>query len=130
MPNDRTFSFDVWRTPFESAHTELKRVEYLQGGVLRFWIRDAGTTTDYLVSFEAASAFRVLDEHGLQELWEKTSEFGGRPGASTFRVRNHSWTKESPITFLASEGWSYVVATDFDCIEIVSAEAPLITREG
>lgn len=132
MQNDGTVTFDVWRTPFQNAHLELERVEYLQGGGLRFWVRDVVTSAGYLVSFKAVSAFRVLDEHGLQELWEKTSELGGRPAASTFKVRNHAWTKESPITFVASDGWSYILATDFDCIEIVSVDAPSIveTREN
>ncbi len=118
-----------WRTPFENARVELERVEYLylQGGALRFWVRDYDASSLYLVFFEVVSAFRVLDEHGLLELWEKTSELGGRPAARTFKVRNHAWTKESPITFLASDGWSYIMATDFDCIEIVSVTPPEIT---
>lgn len=129
MRNDEApFAFGPWETPFENARVELRRVEYRNGGALEFDVHDLDADADYRVSFAEISAFRVLDEHGLQELWEKTSELGERPGASSFKVRNHAWTRESPITFLASEGWSYIVATDFDCIEIVSVIAPCITQ--
>jgi hypothetical protein len=79
--------------------------------------------------FQQVSAFRVLDEHGLMEFWGETTRQGGMPAQSTFRVRNHGWTKESMLSFLPTDGWSYVVATDFDCVEIVSANPPLVTLE-
>jgi hypothetical protein len=71
-------------------------------------------------------AFRVLDEHGLDEFWEKTTELGGRPGRTTFRVRNHLWTKESPLSFLGTDGWSFVLVTNSDCIEVVCKAPPVV----
>jgi hypothetical protein len=37
---------------------------------------------------------------------------GGRPGQTTFRVRNHDWSKEGLLPWLhgTEEGWSYVIA--------------------
>lgn len=82
------------------------------------------------MSFDTVSAFRVLDEHGLTQLWEKTAELGGRPGQTTFKVRNHLWTEESLISFLgAQDGWSFVIASDWDCVEIVALTPPTILEE-
>ena len=76
----------------------------------------------FQISCSSVSAFRVLDEHGLLELWG--ADQTGRSG-STFRVRNHSWAKESYLSFLmADTDYSYVVATDWDCLEIVCRLPP------
>lgn len=123
---DGAFAFGAWHTPFESMQVELAGVEYEATGRLAFRVVTIGEGAVFRATFDAVSAFRVLDEHGLDELWRKTAEMGGRPGPTTFRVRNHLWTKESPISFLRSDGWSFVVATDFDCIEIVAADEPSI----
>jgi hypothetical protein len=73
---------------------------------------------------------RLLDEGGLLEFWEKTKELGGRPGKTTFRVRNHAWTDESFVSFLATnDGWSFVIASDNECLEVLSANPPTITEE-
>lgn len=44
-----------------------------------------------------------------------------RPGRITFRVRNHGWTEESPLSFMHERvgGWSYVIATDGQCVEML-----------
>lgn len=83
----------------------------------------------YRVTFDAISAVRLLDEGGLLEFWGKTAEFGSRPGRTTFRVRNHGWTKESPISFLCSDGWSFVIASQNECLEVVSTDPPKIAEE-
>lgn len=127
--NDDAFAFLPWQTPFENSRIELTGVEYTQDATLTFRVYVRETRSTYRISFEQVSAFRVLDEHGLLEIWDKTKEMGGRPGSATFRVRNHLWTKESPLSFLASEGWSYLTATDDDCIEVVSGTEPTIVQE-
>lgn len=44
-----------------------------------------------------------------------------RPGRITFRVRNHGWTEESPLSFMHERvgGWSYVIATDGQYVEML-----------
>jgi hypothetical protein len=73
---DGAFVFEPWETPFENSDIELIGVEYSESGalVIRVRIREAGSI--YRVCFEHVSAFRVLDEHGLLELWEKSEERG------------------------------------------------------
>jgi len=127
---DGEFAFQAWETPFENSAIELITVEYCgEDGALHFRVRTREPDSVYRISFEHVSAFRVLDEHGLPELWEKSSEMGGRPARTTFKIRNHLWTKESILSFATSDGWSYVVASDFECIEIVTATMPSITLE-
>ena len=65
----------------------------------------------------------------LSEFWHQTKVLGGRPGQTTFRVRNHDWSKEGLLAWLrgTEEGWSYVIATSGDRVEIVSSDPPVIT---
>ena len=78
----------------------------------------------YSLVFHGVGAFRLLDEHGLLELWQETSNLGGRPAQSTFRVRNHLWSKESHLSFFsfATDDWSFVIATDWECVEVVCGD--------
>ncbi|RYE86900.1 MAG: hypothetical protein EOP19_05665 [Hyphomicrobiales bacterium] len=77
--------------------------------------------------FSDVEAFRVLDEGGLTQLWA-ASEDTPRPTHTTFRVRGHRWTAESEIIFHlgTSDGWSYVIATGDDCIEVLTRAEPLV----
>lgn len=125
---DNDFAFGRWETPFENARIELMAVEYGEEQSLAFGIRVIESGATYCVRFEKVSAFRVLDESGLTEIWDRTGAGRERPGNATFRVRNHLWSRESPLVFLASNGWSHIAASDDDCIEIVSASEPEITR--
>jgi hypothetical protein len=127
---DDKFAFEVWRTPFEDSDIQLAGLNYSEGEALSFRVRVQETGSTYRIFFERVSAFRVLDEHGLLELWEKTKELKGRPASTTFKIRNHLWTKESPISFAHSDGWSFVVASDAACVEIVARTAPTITLEA
>ena len=92
---------------------------------------DSKTEQLYEISFETANGVRFLDEHGLTELWG-ASNYKPKELGSCFRVRNHMWHRESPITFLfGMEGeWSYVIATMDECLEIVSAAEPRIVSLG
>lgn len=143
------FEFGEWTTPFTDAAVEIVEVAYASRRTLpahtcahaasilrkhdgsdlvaRVHARDTNTT--YRLVFPAIAAMRLLDEGGLLEFWEKTTELGGRPGRTTFRVRNHAWTRESVVSFLASDGWSFVIASDDECLEVVSATFPTITEE-
>jgi transposase len=126
--SDNDFAFGRWETPFENARIELMEVEYGEDQSLAFGISVIESGETYRVRFDKVSAFRVLDESGLTEIWDRTGAEGGRRGSATFRVRNHLWTRESPLVFLASDGWSHIAASDDDCIEIVSTSEPEITR--
>ncbi|MBK0023976.1 hypothetical protein IAE29_23355 [Ochrobactrum sp. S46] len=123
------FAFEAWATPFEDAAIDLIGVEFSGNGELSFRVRVLETGAIYRVNFEYVSAFRVLDEHGLLDIWEKTARLGGRPGNTTFRVRNHAWTEESPVSFAASDGWSYIAASDGYCIEVVATVPPTLAAE-
>ncbi|MGQ3278712.1 MAG: hypothetical protein ACT6WE_19475, partial [Shinella sp.] len=95
--------------------------------VARIYSYDANKI--YRVAFPWVSAMRLLDEGGLLEFWGKTKELGSRPGQTTFRVRNHAWTRESLLSFLVTDGWSFVVASDNECLEVLSVAPPTITEE-
>ena len=85
----------------------------------------------YSLSFEVVSGFRVLDEHGLTEIWG-AEDYDSQVLGNCFRVRNHSWHKESPVTFLFGMPgeWSYLVTTLEDCLEVVSGSEPKIVDLG
>jgi len=71
----------------------------------------------------------MLDEHGLLELWEKRDEQKIKL-KSTFKVRNHLWAKESPLTLFHgnSDEWSHIVSTDNECLEVVCEKSPSIAK--
>lgn len=145
------FEFGEWITPFTNASVEIIEIAYSPkpwpegaaaysraNSLLRKHddsdlvarVYDRNGKKSYRVTFSSISAMRVLDEGGLAEFWQKTSEFGSRPGNTTFRVRNHAWTRESIFPFLSTEdGWSFVIATLNECLEVVSASPPIITEE-
>jgi hypothetical protein len=124
---DGSFQFASWATPLADDIVDLLDVRYDAGtGDLQFRIGQSDSDETYSIAFKGVSAFRVLDEHGLLELWRMTEELDGRPGRTTFMVRNHAWCRESIVSFLPTDGWSYVLATDGDCIEVVCANDPSI----
>ena len=131
MPGD--FEFGGWTTPFTDIAVQILDVSYApraQNGtqlVARIYVPERGAT--YRLVFPTIAAMRLLDECGLLEFWQKTEELGGRPGQTSFRVRNHAWAHESVLSFLPSNGWSFVIATEDDCLEVVSQIAPTITEE-
>ena len=83
----------------------------------------------YQIHFFDVGAFRVLDEHGLQEMMEPLGKTDTFP---TFRVRHHGWTEESPLSFHmgTEKGWSYVVMTGWDCVEVLTQSEPRIVFES
>lgn len=146
------FEFGEWATPFADADIEILEFvhsprrpwpddapfHYRMGSLLRSH-NDADLVARiyvyepekvYRVTFDRISAVRLLDEGGLLEIWAKTEELGGRPGQTTFLVRNHAWTEESVLSFLATDGWSFIIASDNECLEVVSANPPRIEEES
>ncbi len=89
----------------------------------------------YRISFDGpVGGFRMIDEGGLLEFWEPgPSSHACPPGVShtTFKVRNHLWSRESAGIFLShtNDGWSYVIATDDECVEVIASQPPFITLE-
>ena len=81
--------------------------------------------------FGEVRAFRVLNENSLLELWTQ-SETTPRPASTTFRARGHKWQRESVMTFMDASSaprFSYFVATDFECLEVVCENEPSVTVE-
>ena len=153
---DGEYEFSRWETPFENDET-LDLLEVAYGLGWAFWtdtaerarwldrsilkepfaaelviLVKAGNAAVYRVSADRVGAFRVLDEGGLGDFWGATQQLGGRPGRSTFRIRNHAWSREGLLPWMthSDDGWSYVIATWGDCIEIVAPSPPEITRES
>lgn len=145
--------FESWATPFPDG--DLAIVEVRTGGgqvkisdpatgevelpsvggpgdtKLLVRIFDWKSSSIYRLLFSSVAAFRMLDENSLLELWAATDERTGRPGKSTFRVRGHGWSHESELAFVqgSSDGWSYVIATDGDCVEVICPGPPVIEFE-
>ena len=129
--DNEKFEFGEWNTPFKDDSVELLEANYSSvDSNLLIRVRAAGNGALFLVRFENVYAFRVLDEHGLLNIWEKTKQFGGRPAQTTFKARNSLWTMESPVSFLNSDGWSFILATGWDCVEIVTRSEPTIIVQG
>jgi len=83
----------------------------------------------YQFHFYNVGAFRILDEHGMQEIIEALEATNTYP---TFRVRHHGWSKESPLSFhMGTEGgWAYVIMTGWDCVEVLSINEPRVVFES
>ncbi|SON53319.1 hypothetical protein [Vibrio tapetis] len=81
------------------------------------------TESVYEIQFRQIGGHRVLDEHGLLEMWGSKN-----PKDNCFKVRGHQWTHESPLSFELNTvgGWSYVIASDWDCVEVLTHEDPTV----
>lgn len=78
--------------------------------------------------FRNVRAFRVLDEAGLTELWGASARTP-RPTQTTFRVRGHAWQDESILEWIMGadpDYFSHVVATGFECLEVVCRGEPIV----
>ncbi len=72
----------------------------------------------------------MLDEQGLLDFWQNRKDV-----KMTFKVRAHAWSQESFLAFQnysATEPgiFSFVIATQEWCLEILSGEEPLIEDMG
>ncbi len=77
----------------------------------------------YDLMFKFVSGFRLLDEGGLLEIWNEGESF-----SNCALIKGHGWEQESPITFLSGfeDEWSHLIATENECVEVVSREHPEI----
>lgn len=148
-----TVEFAPWQTQIANATVDLLEVRYLDGRLesdypqkgrrYRKGPRTPGLPNAcelaatlfvpdeeriYRIKYAGVEGFRVLDERGLMELWDATAS-GGRPANTTFRVRGHGWSRESPLTFCyPHECWSWMLASDWDCLEVVCNTEPVVER--
>ena len=85
----------------------------------------------YKIQFYDVGGFRILDEHGLQEIIE-TGQNIDWPTFPTFRVRHHGWSNESSLSFCmgTNDGWSYMIMTGWDCVEVLTSSEPKVTLES
>ena len=114
--------FQAWATPFSSADVDILAVSYGPGRVHALVGRGESV---HLVSYTDVIAHRVLDEHGLMELWRAASE-SPPPATTTFKVRGHSWMRERPNSFHLGGDWSFMIAIKGDCLEVVCKTAPTV----
>ena len=145
--------FDAWETPFVDGDLAIMEVRYGNGGLDEKYIKEKigfrvpekysvgyedlvvrlfhkEEMAVYSLMFKDVAGFRVLDENGLLQLWDEMNKQSSRFAKSTFRVRNHLWMTESPLAFLgAKDSWSFVIATDTTCVEVICLEAPDICFE-
>lgn len=115
----------------ENLRFELPKIADVGDADLVVRVFHVATSTVYAVTFHDVGAFRLLDEHGLTELWSSEANRLGHPARSSFKVRRHQWSKESEVTFqmYATDEWSYVIATDWECVEVVCRETPVVEIE-
>jgi hypothetical protein len=77
-------------------------------------------------AFDNVSAFRVLDEHGLVDMWNASAK-SQRPAQTTFKVKGHKWQEESFLSwFMPQCEFSFMAATGWDCLEVVTATEPTV----
>lgn len=146
--------FSPWSTEVENDQLFLGRLSFEEGAPLVTLPEEglalslpSGRTQDHALEatfvssdkkavirfgFNGVIAFRVLDENGLLELWS-ASAATPRPAQSTFRARGHKWMDESFLVFLdrgEKARFSYFVATNDLCLEVVCRDEPEVTEIG
>jgi len=86
----------------------------------------------YRLHYHSVTAFRMLDEHGLLELWQALNELGDEQGYNSRLIKDHAWSRESPISFFHrhSDGWSHLICTGDECVEVLCPSAPEIIYLG
>ena len=120
--------FAKWRTAVQDDALALRSVGYSDARILTASFTALNRKEDVEFRFPDTWAFRVLDEGALLELWAASSE-APRPAQTTFRVRGHKWQDESFLAWIhgTSEPYfSYMIATDWDCLEVVCHGRPKV----
>ena len=124
-PNS-SIEFASWPTIIAHDHVEILSTAYdaIEGRLEVVMERD---DQRIIATFIEVVAFRLLDEGGLTELWA-AEDNQPRPAFATFRVRGHGWSRESPIPFIhgTDHGWSFVIATITDCVEVLTRSEPRV----
>jgi hypothetical protein len=120
--------FAAWATGVENDDLRLISLSLTTERTLTVVFFSSDKDRNVRFTFQDARAFRVVDEGGLLELWA-ASNSTPRPAQTTFLVRGHAWQAESPLAWFHGSddtGYSYLVATDWDCLEVVVSEPPAI----
>ena len=120
--------FAEWATGVDNDNLSLVSLGLTQERVLSAVFFSSEKNREVRFTFFDARAFRVVDEGGLLELWAASKETP-RPAESTFRVRGHAWQAESPLAWIHGSdqsGFSYIVATDWDCLEVIVQDPPTV----
>jgi hypothetical protein len=149
MTNRASIEFARWETPIENDELHLIDLSYGGGDWSTELVAErlfleipaservplTGLNATFLsvpqralfrVSSAESYTFRVLDEHGLTELWSARN-LQGKEAKATFRVRNHGWNRESELSFAMQDAdFSFVVSTSWACLEIVSRTSPSV----
>ena len=145
----KTIKFSEWRTEVENddlafvglGYGGYERIEYVKDGFsielgladdesdgaleATFISREKKAGVKF--SFANVSAFRVLDEHGLVDLWN-ASKLQSRPAQTTFKVKGHKWQTESELSWLMPGcEYSFMIATGWNCLEVIANCEPTIT---
>jgi len=121
--------FKKWSTPFEFGNIHIIDVIFGNGGfdmylaegpvsfslpandlrdyqALTIRLFNIMDRTVYRVEFIQVEAYRVLDEHGLQDLWTNEGRKALRSDEGFYpqscRVKGHGWNEESIFSFLGS----------------------------
>ena len=127
-----------WKTPFVEDQLVLFDLRWGRGGIsiggeitgdfeiapetgeefpaLEVSVFSLETQSVYKVSFASVLGFRVIDSDDFIDM---LSAAGFRAGESTFMVRHES----SPLSVLSTVengAWSYVIATEVDCLEVAA----------
>ena len=90
--------------------------------------------TEYLVRFDEASAFRLLDPRDTLSYWEVRAgipRHQPEKTANSFFVENAPWSRECPLLFrdVALGGATHFVITDARCVvEVISDSPPEIQQ--
>lgn len=148
VEQQQTVEFAAWPTDVENDELTLVGVKYGGHGAIDF-VKDDHTIElmlDYadnetaleatfisrekmagvVFSFDNVSGFRVLDEHGLVELWN-ASKNTPKPVTTTFKVKGHLWQTESELSWIMGNcEFSYIVATSWDCLEVITDCEPSV----
>ena len=148
--SDSAVFFEPWFTDYADDDLHVLQVSYLNGGLDATKLLEDGRyghfevqpdrpavaeLTIKLFSYSKSEVFeilfpdtiahRILDEHSLAELWPLA-----RPNHAMFRVGGHGWTVESPVSFALGDEKSWMIVTDWDCVEVVATTAPIVRKIG
>ena len=143
----RPIEFAEWQTPVEFDELQLVDLKYQAATAVGFPqegfslrspnkpLLEAGSLEATFLSrqkrsmvcfrFDAVAAFRVLDEHGLVDMWSSPAR--ANPGSATFKVRGHQWQEESFLVWFHGtdkDQYSWMIATGWDCLEVVTNVHP------
>ena len=120
--------FGKWRTEVENDDLELISINFSEHRRLKAKFLSKQKRAEVEFVFSDVAAFRVLDEGGLIELWAQSAKTP-RPASTTFMVRGHTWQYESVLVWVHGTNepyFSYMIATDWDCVEVIAEEPPEI----